>query len=112
APLRRTRTAGFTVDQTIDLETAERDPERAAAAVIPLADMLPRLASVVLSARGVRRALNGCGLSPRDTAKGIGLGDVGVVFSGFVRLLEARAALVGVGRPAGTPGLVPPAVAV
>ena len=110
AALRRTRTAGFTVDQTIDLETAERDPERAAAAVIPLADMLPRLASVVLSARGVRRALNGCELSPGDTEKGFGIGDVGLVFSGFVRLLDPRGELVGLARPAATPGLLHPSV--
>jgi len=110
AALRRTRTAGFTVDQTIDLETAERDPERAAAAVIPLADMLPRLGSVVLSARGVRRALNGCELSPGDTEKGFGIGDVGLVFSGFVRLLDPRGELVGLARPAATPGLLHPSV--
>jgi tRNA pseudouridine55 synthase len=110
ATLRRTRTADFTVDQAIDLDTAERDPHRAAAAVIPLADMLPRLASVVLSAQGVQRAVNGCELSPGDTEKGIGIRDVGLVVSGFVRLLDPRGELVGIARPAATPGLLHPSV--
>ncbi len=110
AALRRTCNAGFTVDRAIDLETAERDPQRAAAAVIPLADMLPRLASVVLSARGVQRAVNGCELSPGDTEKGFGIGDVGLVVSGFVRLLDPRGELVGLARPAATPGLLHPSV--
>jgi len=110
ATLRRTRTADFTVDQAIGLDTAERDPERAAAAVIPLADMLPRLASVVLSAQGVQRAVNGCELSSCDTEKGFGIGEVGLVVSGFVRLLDPRGELVGVARPAATPGLLHPSL--
>src|SRR5438445_3246982 len=43
ASLRRTRSGDFGLDRAIDLDTAERHPDRAAAAVIPLADMLPGL---------------------------------------------------------------------
>ena len=110
ATLRRTRTADFTLDQAIDLDTAEREPQRAAAAVIPLAGMLPRLASVVLSAQGVQRAVNGCELSPSDTEKGVAIREVGVAVSGFVRLLDPHGELVGIARPATTPGLLHPSV--
>jgi tRNA pseudouridine55 synthase len=110
ATLRRTRTADFTLDQAIDLDSAERDPQRTAAAVIPLADMLPKLASVVLSAHGVQRAVNGCELTPGDTEKGFGIRDVGLVISGFVRLLDPGGELVGIARPAATPGLLHPSV--
>jgi tRNA pseudouridine55 synthase len=110
ATLRRTRTADFTIDQAIDLDTAERDPQRAIAAVIRLADMLPQLASVVLSAHGVKRAVNGCELSPGDTEKGPGDRDVELAVSGFVRLLDPCGELVGIARPAATPGLLHPSV--
>jgi len=110
AALRRTRIADFTVDRAIDLDAAERDPQRAAASVIPLADMLPRLASVVLSAQGVQRAVNGCELSPGDTEKGFGIRDGGLVVSGFVRLLDPRGELVGIGQPTTAPGLLHPSV--
>ena len=110
ATLRRTRTADFTVGQAIDLGTAERDPPGAVAAIIPLADMLPRLASVVLSAQGVRRAVNGCELRLVDTEGGFGIREAGSVVSGFVRLLDSRGELVGIAQPAVTPGLLHPSV--
>ena len=75
AGLRRTRTGDFTVDQAVSLETAERDPQHAVDALIPLADMLPGLASVTLTAEGVLRAVHGREL---DIDQGLGLGAIGI----------------------------------
>jgi tRNA pseudouridine55 synthase len=105
AMLRRVRTATFTVDQAIDLDTAERDPQRAAAAVIPLADMLPGLASVVLTPQGVRRAVHGCELGPADAQAGCAMRD-----PGLIRLLDPAGALVGIAQPGSTPGLLHPSI--
>ena len=55
ATLRRTRSADFTIDQAIDLGTAERDPQGAAAAIIPLADMLPTWTGCVAIVIALRR---------------------------------------------------------
>src|SRR5712691_9970527 len=55
ASLRRTRTGDFTSAQAIAFDAAERDPRRAAAAVIALPDMLPNLPAATLTAEGVRR---------------------------------------------------------
>lgn len=108
--LRRTRTGDFTIGQAVALETAERDPQRAAAAVIPLAGMLPRLASVVLTAEGVRRAINGCELGPRDAVHGLGPGDAAVGGSALVRLVDPGGHLVGIGVPSALPGFLHPSV--
>ena len=103
AALRRTRTGDFTIGQAVDLDTAERDPQRAAAAVVPLAEMLPRLASVVLTAEGVNRAVHG-----RDLGPGHAVGEFAV--RDQVRLMDPGGGLVGIARPAATPGLLHPSV--
>ena len=105
ATLRRVRTAAFTVDQAIDLEAAERDPQRTASAVIPLADMLPDLACVVLTRQGVRRAGHGCELGPQDAQTGFGMRH-----SGLIRLLDPSGELVGIAQPGSTPGLLHPSI--
>jgi tRNA pseudouridine55 synthase len=105
ATLRRVRTAAFTVDQAIELDAAERDPQRAAAAVIPLADMLPDLACVVLTRQGVRRAGHGCELGPQDAQTGFA-----TRHSGLIRLLDPSGELVGIAQPGNTPGLLHPSI--
>jgi tRNA pseudouridine55 synthase len=120
ASLRRTRTGDFTIGQAVALETAERDPQRAAAAVIPLAGMLPRMAAVVLTAEGVRRAINGCELGSADMQSGLGIRDLGFDAPGaslipnpesrLVRLLDPAGELVGIGVPSALPGLLHPSV--
>jgi tRNA pseudouridine55 synthase len=107
AALRRTRSGTLTLSQALDLDTAERDPRRAAAAVIPLSDMLPELASVVLNPEGVRRAVHGRELGPADTERRLGIGDAG---SRLVRLIDSSGQLVGIAAPAATPGLLHPSV--
>jgi tRNA pseudouridine55 synthase len=115
AALRRTRTGDFTVDQAVGLDTVERDPQHAIDAMIPLADMLPGLASVTLTAEGVLRAIHGREL---DIEKGLGIresgfaiGESGLVRdSGFVRLLDQSGQLVGIAEPTDAPGILHPSV--
>jgi tRNA pseudouridine55 synthase len=108
AGLRRTRTGDFTLERAIDLETSERDPQRAAAAMVSLADILPRFATVVLTHEGVRRAVNGCHLGPKDFAPGESR--IPNPESRHVRLLDPAGELVGIARPSSTPGLLHPSV--
>jgi len=120
ARLRRTRTGDFTLERAIDLETAERDPERAAAAMVPLADILPRFAPVTLTPAGVRRAINGCQLGPADIQSGFGIRDSGLVGAGEsqipnpdsrpYRLLDPTGQLVGIARPSSIHGVLHPSV--
>jgi tRNA pseudouridine55 synthase len=109
ASLRRTRTGDFTVGQAIAFDAAERDPRRAAAAVIALPDMLPGLPAVTLTAEGVRRAINGCALGPGDTLSGSNDPRIPQPES-LTRLLDPAGALIGIARPATTKGLLHPAV--
>jgi tRNA pseudouridine55 synthase len=104
ASLRRTRTGDFTVEQAIAFDAAERDPHRAAAAIIGLPDMLPGFPAVTLTPEGVRRAINGCELGPADVQKGLGNPQ------SLARLLDPTGSLVGIARPASRPGLLHPAV--
>ena len=105
--LRRTRSGTLMVSQALDLDTAERDSQRAANAIVPLADMLPELTSVVLNADGVRRAVHGRDLGPADTEQRLGTEAVG---SRLVRLVDSSGQLVGIAVPAATPGLLHPSV--
>ena len=102
--LRRTRAGDFRLEDALPLEAAERDPDRARAAVVPLPDVLPRLPAVRLTADGVRRAINGCELGQRDGVPG------GQRAESLVRLLTPAGDLVGVARAGSGPGLLHPAV--
>jgi len=108
ASLRRTRSGEFGLDRAIDLDTAERHPGRAKAAVIPMPDMLPALPAFTLSTEGVRRAKNGCLLGQRDSVTGESRTPNP---ESLVRLLDAAGSLVGIGRAsASSPGLLHPSV--
>jgi len=103
--LRRTRSGEFTLAGAIELAAAEQDHDRARASVIPLACMLPELRAVVLTFDGVRHAIQGRDLTPRDAISGFdGLR------SGLVRLVDSTGALVGIAEAARTPGLLHPFV--
>ena len=120
ASLRRMRSGDFGLDRAITLDVAERNPDRARVALIAPHDMLPRLPTFSLSAEGVRRAVNGCALGPRDSVTG--QSEVPNPQSNpqsairnpqcLVRLLDPTGELVGIGRPspAGRPGLLHPSV--
>jgi tRNA pseudouridine55 synthase len=66
AALRRTRTGDFGLDRALALDAAQADPRRAADAMVPLADMLPDLASVVLTPEGANRVAHGQDIRPCD----------------------------------------------
>ena len=121
ASLRRTRSGDFGLDRAIDFNTAERHPDRAAAAVISLADMLPGLPTFNLSTNGVRRAMNGCLLGQRDSVTGespipnpqsaIPNPQSAIRSPQFlVRLLDPSGVLVGIARKSSSPGLLHPSV--
>jgi tRNA pseudouridine55 synthase len=132
ASLRRTRTGDFTIEQAIDFDAAERDAEGTAAALIPLAEMLPRMASVTLTADGVLRALHGREIRPSDALGfkdfGPGAGDFGHRTKDgpgtkegprpkaqgprttYVRLLDQGGALIGIATPAAVAGALHPSV--
>jgi tRNA pseudouridine55 synthase len=106
--LRRTRVGLFALDQAIELATAERDPDRALAAVIPMPNMLPGWSSVVLTPDGVRRARDGRDLGPADFHSAVGV--LRSPAPPLVRLMDSAGELVGIAEPAGTPGLLHPSV--
>ncbi len=106
--LRRTRCGAFAVEDAIPLDTIERDPTAAAAAVVPLEAVLPDLPVFTLSHEGVRRALNGCQLGERDS---LAAAEVPPLVSAqrLYRLFDPSGRLVGIGRTKGG-GLLHPAV--
>jgi tRNA pseudouridine55 synthase len=108
--LRRTRAGTFTVDDAMPLAAAEQQPERAAAAMVPMAAMLAHWSSVVLSAEGVRRALNGRDLGPGDIQGRSAGGNHAIPSFGQVRLIDDAGELIGIGEPTATPGLLHPSV--
>jgi tRNA pseudouridine55 synthase len=117
--LRRTRSGDYTVDDAMPMDAAERDPDAAAARLIPLAQMLRRFPVAALTADGVRRARNG-----QDIGPGLGIGDSGFGSKNaeceslvpnpkslsFVRLLDPGGDLVGIAEPTGVAGLLHPFV--
>jgi tRNA pseudouridine55 synthase len=98
ASLRRTRSAEFTLDQAVPLETVERSRPAANAAIIPLGRVLPALASVDLTHTGVQRAVHGRDLGPEDLMRGPGASKWSAHGEPLVRLLDARGDLVGIAR--------------
>jgi len=107
AALRRTRAGDFGVEDALALDAAEQDPDRARAAVIRPAAMLPRLPAVTLTDEGVRRAVNGRELGPQD-----GAGSQSLVPGpeSSVRLLTPAGELVGIARVRAGSGLLHPTV--
>jgi tRNA pseudouridine55 synthase len=106
ATLRRTRSADFGLDAAIALDAAEREPARAAEAIVPMSRLLRSLSSVILTADGLRHAGHGRELSALDwrTVNGTGLE------SPVVRLLDENRDLVGLARRGGRAGSLHPFV--
>ena len=104
--LRRTRSGDFSLADAIDLDAVERRPASAAARVIPLAGMLPRLAPVVLTQDGVRKAIHGRELGPMDCVSGFGM----TPESQLYRLLDEAGALVAIARPSNRLAVLHPSV--
>lgn len=113
--LRRTRSGDFGVDCALPLDEVQREPQRAAAAILPMAEALPGLPAVILTPEGVRRLLHGRDVGPTEIASRVGqagrMGQVGRVGQvGLVRLLDPKGELTAIGEPADTPGLLHPLV--
>jgi tRNA pseudouridine55 synthase len=104
--LRRTRSGDVTLETAIPLDAVERDPARAAAAIVPLRDVLPVLPVIMLSAEGVKRAINGCELSERDSVSVQPPASPKLLY----RLVDPAGDLVAIARPSARPGFLHPAV--
>lgn len=69
ASLRRTRVGGLAVEDALPLERVEREPEAAAAGLLPMESLLASLPAVRLNDQGDRRARHGNVLRLMDVAK-------------------------------------------
>jgi tRNA pseudouridine55 synthase len=118
--LRRTRSGTLTLADAVGLDAIEREPELATGRVIPLANMLPGLAPVVLTSDGVRKAIHGRELGPADCVSGFATRDSGLAIrsesgtatpeSRLYRLFDPAGQLVAIARPANAAGLLHPSV--
>jgi hypothetical protein len=92
------------------LDAVEREPQLADRWMVPLADMLPGLAAVTLTPRGVRSVAHGRDLTPSEVEWG---GESAVppgAPGAFVRLLDPDGQLVAIGTRSDGSGLLHPAV--
>lgn len=105
--LRRTRAAGFGLDQAITLEALQQDAEQGARRLIPMAGLDLDLPAAHLTEAGRIRASHGGALSRRDWSGPIG--DPGGTAGGRVRLLDPQGGLVGL-AVLGPDGLLRPSV--
>jgi tRNA pseudouridine55 synthase len=119
AALRRTRVGDIGLTGAISLDEAEREPKHAAAALVPLAGMLPRIPAATLTAEGVARALHGRDIGPNDIEQGLGIGDSGLDRSSqplipnheaLVRMMDTSGRLIAIGRRSGATGLLHPSI--
>jgi tRNA pseudouridine55 synthase len=117
--LRRTRSGDLTLADAVALASAERHPDMAAAALVPLARMLPALTPLMLTDEGVRRAGHGQDLGPSDFSAGLPADESAPSPQAFrlpgapgrcFRLIDPRGHLVGLAEPSETIGLLHPSV--
>jgi tRNA pseudouridine55 synthase len=105
AALVRVASGSLRRDDAIHLERVEEDPATARSMIVPLALMLPNLPACRLTSAGVGRVGHGQDLRPVDFEAQPVHGN-----APFLRLLDPAGDLVGVGRPARTPGLLHPLI--
>ena len=113
AALRRTRSGDFTLADALSFEAAERDADLARAAVVPLAQMLPRWSSVVLTDKGAHRVAHGRDVGPDDVMAGALPGGQAVLPAAaqqVVRLLDQHGELIGIAELGKSPGLLHPSI--
>ena len=102
--LRRVRAAGFSEDMAIPLSRIEEDGVDAARWLVPLDQLLHEIPAVVLSDRGLKRAVHGNHVSPEDTSP-----PVVSPTAARCRLVDAAGHLIGIAEPTGS-GLLHPVV--
>ena len=110
AGLVRTRSGDFTMDQAVGLDVLDRDPERAAAKVVPLGALLPALPAITLTPQGTSLAARGGFIDAShvsSTAAWAALPD-----TGRVRLFSPDGRLIAIAerRPGGVSGILHPGV--
>jgi tRNA pseudouridine55 synthase len=120
AALRRTRSGDFTLQDSVALDTLERDDRCVDVALVPLAGMLLGMSSVVLTAEGAKHASHGRSLGPADlvsglqatasTSRGGWPGAAVRSLPPWVRLLDQDGDLVGVARLQDASGILHPSV--
>jgi tRNA pseudouridine55 synthase len=115
--LRRTRSGEFTLDEAVDLDDVGRkrlDPSDPGSRIpdpametliIPMERLLPGLPAVTVSAEGLTRVSHGQHLRPADVQGAMPAGS-----AGWVRLLDAGGALLGLGTPQPVSGFLHPEV--
>jgi len=110
--LRRTRSGDATIAAALPLALVEADRGAAIAALVPLANVLAALTSVILTDEGARRAGHGRDLGPSDIAGGpLAIQQGGKAGAPpLFRLLDRQGNLIGVAETGRTPGLLHPAV--
>jgi tRNA pseudouridine55 synthase len=99
--LRRTRTGDFSLDQAVTLDTAERDPQKAEAVLVPLSGVLPGWPALVLTESGITRVGHGQNVRPIDHEPSA------ISHQPFVRLMNARGDLLGIAEPTADGALHP-----
>jgi tRNA pseudouridine55 synthase len=104
--LRRTASADFVEGDAVPLDLLVRDPEAAAARLVPLDRLLLRFPAARLSASGERKARHGNDLLEGDLADPAPACPAG----GVVRLVAGDGRLMGLARPAAPPAVLHPAV--
>ena len=102
--LRRTVSAGLTIEDAMPLEFAERSRDDAVGAVLPLEAMLPQLPAVVLTDEGLLRVAHGRNVGRHDVASGPLDARVPI------RLVDQRGQLVAIGESTEVPGVLHPSV--
>jgi len=108
--LRRTRSGDLSLEEALPLAVAERAPQTARGALIPIDGMLAGFSAIVLSEDGARRAVHGLDVRPGDIAEGaVGATALDAVTSPL-RLLDQMGHLLGIGEPGETPGLLHPSI--
>ena len=107
--LRRTRVGDFALDRAVPLDTLERDPERAAAAIVPLAGVLAELPSLVVTAEGASRVGHGQDVRPEDQLSRLNAQPSALSPQPFVRLLGPGGELLAIAERSGA-GLLHPSV--
>ena len=106
AALRRTVSGEFTLTQALPLADVEPGLDRAGAALVPLAKLLPHVAPAILTEEGVERARHGRDLGPRECQWSAPPPRDGA----WVRLLDSEGDLVGLARTMAASGALHPAV--
>ena len=102
--LRRTVSAGLTLDDAMPLEFAERSRDDAMGAMLPLEAMLPQFGAVVLTDDGLLRVLHGRDIGAAQASSG------SCEANGPIRLVDQTGQLVGIAEPTGVPGVLHPSL--